>query len=137
MNPTTNARRVDLFEAVKYDIRLHGARFITLEFALVGLGAFALAVLELAHRAGGPLAVLSGVWFLTFALNCLAVVLLARQVRRTGTATVFSDRRLHLYALQLVVMLLIPLAVALAALRQWRAGDFHAGPAPAATEEPV
>jgi hypothetical protein len=35
------------------------------------------------------------------------------------------DIRLHLYALELVVMLLIPLAVALAALAQWRAGDFR------------
>ena len=37
-----------------------------------------------------------------------------------------TDRRLHVYALELVVMLLIPLAVALAALQQWRAGDFRA-----------
>ena len=33
---------MNIFEAVKYDIRLHGGRFM-----LVGLGAFGLAIVEL------------------------------------------------------------------------------------------
>jgi hypothetical protein len=123
MNPTVNARRINLFEAVKYDIRLHGSRFIILEFALVGFGALALAVVELVHSIRGGLPLLGGLYFLSFALNCLAVVLLALRVKRTGTGTVYGDRRLHLYALQLIVMLLIPLAVLLAALAQLRQED--------------
>jgi hypothetical protein len=126
MNPTLHARRIDLYEAVKYDIRLHSARFIILEFALAGLGALALTVVELLHGGNGGPPLLGGLWFLSFALNCLAVVLLGLHVRRFGTGTVYSDRRLQLYALELIVMLLIPLAVLLAALVQWRAGDFYA-----------
>lgn len=119
-------RRIDLYEAVKYDIRLHGFRFILLEFLMAGLGAIALASVEFLHAGRGSLPVVGGVWFLGVALNCGAVVFLALQTRRTGTSTRFGDRRLHVYALELVVMLLIPLAVALAALQQWRAGDFRA-----------
>jgi hypothetical protein len=58
---------------------------------------------------------------------CLAVVFLALQVQRTSTGTVHGDRRLHRYALQLIIMLLIPLAVALAAFVQRRRGGFHHG----------
>jgi hypothetical protein len=116
---------VNIFEAVKYDIRLHGARFIILEFMLVGLGAFGLAIVELLHAAYGMFPLLGGVWFLSFALNCLAVVLLARHVQRFGTSTVLSDRRLQLYALELIVMLLIPLAVAVVVMIQWRSGDLR------------
>jgi hypothetical protein len=125
MTTTLNARHIDVFEAIKYDIRLHGARFIILEFALVGLGALVLAGVEFLRAGNGLLPLLGGLWFLGFALNCLAVVLLALQVRHTGTDTFHSGRRLHLYAVQLIVMLLIPLAVLLAALAQWHAGDLH------------
>lgn len=127
MNPTHNVHRIDLFEAVKYDIRLHGHRFIILEFGLVGLGALGLAIVELLNAPNGMLLALSAVWFLGFALNCLGVVFLALQVHRTGTGTAYGDRRLHLYALQLIALLLIPFAVVVAAGVQWRRGDLHYG----------
>lgn len=123
MNPSRNVHCIDLFEAVKYDVRLHGSRFIILEFAAVGVGALVLAIVEFLHAGNGVLPLLGGIWFLCFALNCLAVAMLGVQVRRTGTATTYSDRRLHLYAAQLIVLLLVPLAVAAAAVIQWRRGD--------------
>ena len=125
MNSPRNVRRIDLFEAVKYDIRLHGSRFISVEFGLAGAGALALTAVEFAHARDGPLHWVSGLWFLSFALNCLAVVVLGVQVRRTGTATVYSDRQLHLYVVQLIIMLLIPLAIVAAVLVQWRRGDLR------------
>lgn len=128
-------RRIDLYEAVKYDIRLHGFRFIAAEFALAGLGALAITAVELLHASHGGAPLLGGIWFLSVALNCFAVLFLALKVRETGTSTRFSDRRLHVYALELVVMLLIPLAVVLAALLQWHAGDLRAHPRIPAVKE--
>ena len=61
--------------------------------------------------------------FAGFALNSLAVVLLARHAAWAGTSSVASERRVHLYALELIAMLLVPTAVALVAFLQWRAGD--------------
>jgi hypothetical protein len=126
MTGSSRAHLVDLFEAVKYDIRLHGFRFITLEFELVGIGAAALAGLELLHAPSGQMPLLGGIWFLGVALNCLAIVLLARQAQRLGAGTALGPRRVQWYALQLVVLLLVPPAVAIVALYQWRAGDFPA-----------
>jgi len=125
MNRTPHARVINLFEGVRYDVRLHGFRFISLEFALVGSGAVILAIVELLHAGHGGPPLAGGIWFLSVATNCLAVVLLAREARAMGTDTDYSPRLVHLYTLQLVVMLLIPFAVALAALYQWRAGDFR------------
>ena len=135
MNHRITPRRIDLFEAVKYDIRLHGFRLIAAEFALAGLGGLAVTIVEFLHASHGGAPLLGGLWFLSVAINCVAVVFLAIRVRRTGTSTQFSDRRLHLYVLELVVMLLIPLAVALVALQQWHAHDFHTGPAVPSTKE--
>jgi len=96
------------------------------EFTLAGLGAPAIAAVEFLHAPRGGAPLLGGLRFLSVALNCFAVVFLALKVRQTGTSTQYSDRRLQLYALELVV-LLIPLAVDVAALQQWHAHDFRPG----------
>jgi hypothetical protein len=126
MNHARPPRRIDLYEAVKYDIRLHGFRFIVTEFALATAGAFAVAVVEFAHSAHGGSPLWGGLWFLSVGLNTSAVVVMALAVRATAADTTLGDRRLHLYALQLTVLLLVPCAVVLVALRQWRAGDYRA-----------
>jgi hypothetical protein len=116
-------RCVDVYEAVKYDVRLHGARFITLEFAAAALIAGALAIFEVVRAAASGASVPMALWFAGFALNSLAVVLLARTAGRDGTEARVSQRWLHLYALELIVMLLLPGAVALVALLQRRADE--------------
>jgi hypothetical protein len=114
---------VDLYEAVKYDVRLHGARFITLEFAAATALAIGLTILELTRAAAATESLIAGLWFAGFGLNSLAVTLLARHAGRTGTQSEVSERRVQFFALGLVVMLLIPALVAALSLLQWRRGD--------------
>lgn len=135
MSSSAPQHRIDLFEAVKYDLRLHGFRFITVEFVAAGLGACALAAVELAHAGRGGAPLWGGIWFLTVAVNCLAVVVLIRQAHRLGAGTVLHMRRVQLHALQLVVLLLLPLGVALALAWQWHAGDFRTPTPPDTTKE--
>jgi hypothetical protein len=120
-------RYVDVYEAVRYDVRLHGARFIIVEFAIATLIAAALAIVESVRAASSASSLLIALWFAGFALNSLAVVLLARNAARGGTTPPPRPRLLHLYAIELIVMLLIPGSVALAALLQSRAGDLRGG----------
>jgi hypothetical protein len=112
--PTKPGRRyVDVYEAVKYDVRLHGARFIAIEFGVVGLIALGIVVAKLVQGDFSTAGIEAIIFFAGFALNCLAVVLLVRRAARLGTRTNVVERRLHLFAAGLVVLLLVPGAVAL------------------------
>src|SRR5215471_14415121 len=106
MTPTRSSGRgyVNVYEAVRYDVQLHGARFIVLEFAAATLLAAALAIFELFRADASWSSVLAGLWFAGFAVNSLAVVLLARRATRLGTGARVRSRRLHLYALELVAL---------------------------------
>jgi|SRR5579871_3164720 len=115
--------RVDLYEAVKYDMRLHGPRVIIAEFAAATVVAGLLAAFEALRPDRTATLALSALWFAGFALNSLAVVALAMHARRGPLGSSLREHRLHLHALALVVLLLVPAAVALAALAQWLAGD--------------
>jgi hypothetical protein len=119
---------VDIYEAVRHDVHLHGVRFIFLEFAAATLIAAALAIFELLRADSSWSSLLAGFWFAGFAANSLAVVLLAKRAARFGTSTRVRQRWLHLYALELLALLLIPGAVALVARLQWHTGDLSARP---------
>jgi len=111
MSTRSLIRRIDLIEAVRYDIHLHGFPTIFAEFLLAALGAVAIAIVELLHAGNGGAPLLGGLWFLGVALKCFPVVLLSLHVRRAGTDSRHGKRRPHLYVLELVVMLLMPRAV--------------------------
>ncbi len=119
---------VDLYEAVRYDVHLHGAWFIIGEFAAATLLAAALATFELLRPEPSRSTLLAGFWFAGFAVNSLAVVLLAKRAARSDPSWRAHPRRLHLYVVELVALLLIPGAVALVATIQWHSGVVNGRP---------
>src|SRR5581483_8040410 len=92
-------QHVDLYEAVKYDTRLHGTRFIITEFAAATLGSGLLGGFEVFRLDRTLPTVLTGLWFLGVSLNSLAVVALARHATRHGMAAQLGARRLQLSAM--------------------------------------
>jgi hypothetical protein len=121
------SRYLNIFEAVKYDVRLHGARFIIVEFAAAVLIALALMSVKLVQIPNSLSSLMTALWFAGVALNGIAVILLAWHTSRTGLEPGFVLRRVQLYTVELIVLLLIPCAVALATLLQWRSGDLRVG----------
>jgi len=122
-------QHVDLYEAVKYDTRLHGTRFIITEFAAATLGSGLLGGFEVFRLDRTLPTVLTGLWFLGVSLNSLAVVALARHATRHGMAAQLGERRLQLSAMALIGLLLVPAAIAIFTARRWATGALTRRPA--------
>ena len=116
---------IDIRDAVDYDVRLHGARFIRLEY---GAGAFFFGVLGVVEgvataHARAPVLLLPSLFFLSLMVNCLTLLIVVRrlphaQAAATDTQTDLDPRRVRRYTRVLPLLILCPLLLPLVVVAQ-------------------
>ncbi len=112
---------INITEATGYDIRLHGIRFITLEFAFGTLLGTALAVLNLFVTARSLVAAITGIWALGFGFNSLTIMAIALSVARGRAALPpmpLDKSKILRFSWLFPLLLVLPFVLTLVALLQ-------------------